>query len=60
MTHNPGTVERKRIRPLVDEKCFELAEHFLTVNGPPNEDSVWELAVLLQGVADDFCSDSDQ
>lgn len=35
----------KHQRPLVDEKSFELAEHFL---GEDTEDQKWELADVIQ------------
>ena len=47
-------------RPLVDEKCFELATHFLSTRGhgvtfpPSDEDEVWDLAGQFQKVAEDF------
>lgn len=43
-------------RPLVDEACFELAEHFLP-NGTP--DQLWSLADDIQRAVEDWF-DGDQ
>lgn len=41
---------------MVDQKCWDLAEHFLSdVKGHTKED-IQELAELFQRQADDFCS----
>jgi len=42
-------------RPLVDEKSFELAEHFLQ-DEPHDEDDVWDLAEVIQQAVEDWFS----
>ena len=41
-------------RPAVDDKSYELAEHFLTDEEPYNTDAHWELAGAIQQAVEDW------
>lgn len=48
--------EKRTVRPNVDEKSFELAEHFLSdlEGDEASEDQKWELAGVIQQAVEDW------
>lgn len=45
----------KKQRPAVDDRCFDLAEHFLDEIPGATEDDLWALAAAFQREAEDAC-----
>lgn len=44
-------------RPLVDDRCYELAEAMLSTVRKPTEDEIWSLAGAIQQVCEDHCNE---
>lgn len=42
-------------KPLVDEKCLELAKHFLSDIHDATSEDAWSLAYEIQRTCEDFC-----
>ena len=55
----PRTEDPKVKRPAVDEKSFELAEHFLSglEGDEASEDQKWQLAEVIQTAVEDWFVD---
>jgi hypothetical protein len=46
---------KKKERPSVDPKSYDLAEHFLSEIPGVTEDDIWELADTIQTACEDAC-----